>query len=640
MLNFTNLEIRRGKQTLLDGCTFTVHRGNRLGITGANGCGKSTLFALILGEIGADAGDFDMPRKLVVAHVAQETPATDTQALEYVIDGDPELRQLQDALAQPDATDNGEHHAHLLSELERVGGYTAEARAATLLNGLGFSTAQTRQSVRQFSGGWRMRLNLAQTLMCRSDLLLLDEPTNHLDLDAVIWLENWLRSYPGTLLLISHDREFLDNVSTHIGHIEHRNLKLYSGNYSNFEQARAQQLATQQSAFEKQQREIAHVTSYVTRFRAKATKARQAQSRLKALARLELIAPAHIDSPFKFSFREPEKLPDPLLRMKNAAFGYGDTTILSKVKLEIHRDARIGLLGPNGAGKSTLIKSLAGELTALEGEIHFAKETRIAYFAQHQLEQLNLTDTPIGHLRKLDPKAAESELRSFLGGFGFQGERVFDSIEPFSGGEKARLVLALLVYQRPNLLLLDEPSNHLDIQMRHALSLALQDFAGAIVLISHDRHLLKTTCDELLLVDQGRVDEFDDDLESYPKWLQQRAKGSSGNSSAGNPGKTANTPEDKAESSRERKQREADQRKQLAPLRNQVNALEKQLDRLNRKKSELEAQLADDALYQDGQKDKLKDLLWKQAELAKSIDETEEDWMTKADELEQATRSI
>ncbi len=632
MLNFTNLEVRRGKQTLLEGCTFTVHRGNRLGITGANGCGKSTLFALILGEIGADAGDFDMPRKLVVAHVAQETPATDTVALEYVIDGDPELRQLQNALAQPDAADNGEQHAHLLAELERVGGYTAEARAATLLNGLGFTTEQTRQPVRQFSGGWRMRLNLAQTLMCRSDLLLLDEPTNHLDLDAVIWLENWLRSYPGTLLLISHDREFLDNVSTHIGHIEHRNLKLYTGNYSNFEQARAQQLATQQSAYEKQQREIAHVTSYVTRFRAKATKARQAQSRLKALARLELIAPAHVDSPFKFSFREPEKLPDPLLRMKNAAVGYGETAILSKVKFEIHRDARIGLLGPNGAGKSTLIKSLAGELDALDGDIHFAKETRIAYFAQHQLEQLNLTDTPIGHLRKLDERAAESELRSFLGGFGFQGERVFDSIEPFSGGEKARLVLALLVYQRPNLLLLDEPSNHLDIQMRHALSLALQDFAGAIVLISHDRHLLKTTCDQLLLVDQGRVDEFDEDLEGYPKWLQQRTKGASS--------KTESKPAaGKTESSRERKQREADIRKQLAPLRNQVNSLEKQLDRLNRKKTELETQLADEALYQDDRKEDLKDLLWKQAELGKSIEETEEEWMVKADELEQASRA-
>lgn len=665
MLNFTNLEIRRGKQLLLDGCTFTVHRSNRLGITGANGCGKSTLFSLILGEIGADAGDFDMPRKLVIAHVAQETPASQTTALDYVIDGDPELRQLQKQLEQAESGEDGERLAHLLAELERVGGYTAEARAATLLNGLGFTTAQTRQPVAQFSGGWRMRLNLAQTLMSRSDLLLLDEPTNHLDLDAVIWLENWLRQYQGTLLLISHDREFLDNVCTHIGHIEHRKLKLYTGNYAYFEQARAQQLSTQQSAYEKQQREIAHVTSYVTRFRAKATKARQAQSRLKALARLEVIAPAHVDSPFKFSFRTPDKLPDPLLRMRQASIGYGDTPILEKVKLEIHRDARIGLLGPNGAGKSTLIKALADELSASEGEIHIAKETRIAYFAQHQLEQLNLTDSALGHLRKLDERAGEADLRSFLGGFGFQSERVFDPVEPFSGGEKARLVLAMLVYQRPNLLLLDEPSNHLDIQMRHALSLALQDFAGAIVLISHDRHLLKTTCDQLLLVDNGRVGEFDEDIDAYPKWLQQRARSGSsqpgsqsasgklaggksgggqsgGGQSAGGPStgaRPANRTE-KAESAKARKQREADARKQLAPLRNQVNSLEKQLDRLNRKKTELEEKLADEALYQDSARETLKTLLWDQAELSKAIDQTEEEWMTQAEALEKAHRAI
>lgn len=626
MLSFTNLSIRRGPRVLLEHATFTIHRGHKVGITGANGTGKSSLFALIMDELSADSGDFDMPKNLVVAHVAQETATTDRLAIEYVIDGDTELRELQQQLSESET--DGMRQAELHGKIDSAGGYSAESRAGTLLNGLGFKPTQIKQPVKSFSGGWQMRLNLARALMCRSDLLLLDEPTNHLDLDAVIWLESWLRSYAGTLLLISHDREFLDNVVMEIAHIEQQGLKLYGGNYSQFETTRAEHLAAQQSSHLKQQREIEHMNEYVRRFRAKATKARQAQSRLKALSRLELIAPAHIDSPFKFSFKAAEKLPNPLLRITNASVGYADTPLLNNIKLELHNDARIGLLGPNGAGKSTFIKLLASELSTMSGDLHFAKDTKVAYFAQHQLEQLNVGATALQHLRDLAPEAQEGELRSFLGGFGFHGDRVFEQVGPFSGGEKARLVLALLVYQKPNLLLLDEPSNHLDIQMRHALTVALQDYNGGIVLISHDRHLLKMACDKLLLVHNGRVGEFDGDIDSYPAWLQKQSRPASADKST----TTAKPDKDK-------KRQEAEHRQRLAPLRKEITSLEKQLDRLQRKNDELQTRLADESIYDPENKDLLKDLLWQQAELAKATQAVEEEWMEKAEQLEQAQQN-
>ena len=633
MLTFTNLCIRRGPRVLIDESSFTIHRSHKVGITGANGTGKTSLFELILGEISADTGDFDIPSNLTIAHVAQEVEATDRNAVDFVIDGDQELRQLQHQLEQTDT--DGIKQAELHAAIEVAGGYSADARASTLLSGLGFSKEQLKQAVQSFSGGWRMRLNLAQALMCRSDVLLLDEPTNHLDLDAVIWLEAWLKRYEGTLLLISHDREFLDNVVTEIAHIEHQNLRLYAGNYSQFERIRAEHLSAQQSAFEKQQREISHMNDFVRRFRAKATKAKQAQSRIKALERLETIAPAHVDSPFSFTFKEPHKLPEPLLRIKDASVGYTDTALLSNIKLELHKDARIGLLGPNGAGKSTLIKMLAGELNAMSGDFHFAKELKLAYFAQHQLDQLHLNETPLDHMQQLDPKATEGDLRNFLGGFGFQGDRVFDQVEPFSGGEKARLVLAMLVYQRPNLLLLDEPSNHLDIEMRHALTVALQDFQGGIVLISHDRHLLKMACDSLVLVNDGTVSEFDGDLDSYPSWLQNRNKPSFSKSNSHTTTTSKESQSSSAKSDKDRKRQEAQNRQRLAPLKKEVDSLEKQIDRLRGKQQELQALLADEQMYTDEKKEDLKDLLWKQAELVKSLESAEEEWMEKADELEQ-----
>ncbi|MFI0460209.1 MAG: ABC-F family ATP-binding cassette domain-containing protein, partial [Candidatus Thiodiazotropha endolucinida] len=494
------MSLRRGSKLLLQQMDFTLYAGWKVGITGGNGSGKSSLFDLILGELQADDGNLSLPQNIEISHVAQESPALTRSALDYVIDGDHGLRVIERELCSAEAAGDGAALARLHEAFHNVDGYSAKARAGELLHGLGFSPEDELQQVNRFSGGWRVRLNLAQALMCRSDMLLLDEPTNHLDLDAVIWLEAWLRNYAGTLLLISHDRDFLDQVTDHIVHIEHQQAILYNSNYSGFENTRAARLANQQAAYEQQQREIAHIRRYVDRFRAKATKARQAQSRLKALQRMEVIAPAHVDSPFHFSFAEPDKNPHPLLQLSDLEVGYDGQSILRDVQFNLAPGDRIGLLGPNGAGKSTLIKLLAGELEPISGLRSPAQELRIGYFAQHQLEQLDPDATPLLHLQRLDRKASEQSLRSYLGGFGFHDDQSLQPVAPFSGGEKARLVLAMLVYQRPNLLLLDEPTNHLDLEMRYAVGQALQDYQGAMVIVSHDRHLLRITTDEFWLV--------------------------------------------------------------------------------------------------------------------------------------------
>ena len=504
MLRFSRVALRRGPRLLFSEVDFIIHAGHKVGVVGGNGSGKSSLFALIRNELHADEGEFDMPAGLSLAHVAQETPATERPAIDYVMDGDTELRAVEVALRDAERAGDGHAQAEVQAQLEHIGGYQARARAARLMHGLGFAPDQDERPVASFSGGWRMRLNLAQALMCRSDLLLLDEPTNHLDLDAVIWLEDWLRGYPGTLLLISHDRDFLDRVIDRIAHLDQGSITLYSGNYSAFERIRAERLANQAAAYEKQQREVAHIHAYVERFRAKATKARQAQSRLKALARMELIAPAHVDSPFHFEFAEPAALPNPLLRLDGASAGYGELPVVAELNFSLSPGERIGLLGPNGAGKSTLMKLIAGGLAPMAGRRETADRLAIGYFAQHQLEQLDPGASALLHLRRIDPKASEQQMRDFLGGFDFRGDRVVEPVAPFSGGEKARLVLALIVWQRPNLLLLDEPTNHLDLEMRHALNLALQGYGGAVLLVSHDRHLLRSVADRLLLVDGGR----------------------------------------------------------------------------------------------------------------------------------------
>ena len=626
MLKFSQLSLRRGAQVLLQDINQIFHAGQHIGISGANGCGKSSLFALIRGELHADSGEFEMPERLVIAHVAQETPGVDSAAIDYVIEGDAELHQTLQALKQAEAAGDGEKQAELHAQLEGIGGYDAQARAARLMHGLGFSADQEQLAVNSFSGGWRMRLNLAQALMCRSDLLLLDEPTNHLDLDAVFWLEGWLRRYEGTLMLISHDRDFLDRVVSHIAHIEHQSLNLYSGNYTDFEQQRAARLAGQQAAYEKQQREIQHIQSYVDRFRAKASKAKQAQSRLKALERLETIAPAHVDSPFAFEFFKPAKTPSPLLNLDQTRLGYGDTTILDRIELSLLPGQRIGLLGHNGAGKSTLIKCLAGELPPLVGALHKAADLHVGYFAQHQLEQLHADDTPLLHLQRLAPKASEQELRNFLGGFGFVGDQALAPVGPFSGGEKARLVLALTVYQKPNLLLLDEPTNHLDMEMRHALSLALQEFDGCMVLVSHDRHLLRTVCDEFLLVGDGRVSEYQGDLEDYRHSLME--------SIAQEDAKSTVPAQNSAAARKDRKRQQAEQRKQLQPLKKALASAEKRMDELEQKKQALDEQLADQSLYSDDAKEQLKSLLLEKSEVDRAHQQAEDLWLEKLEALE------
>jgi ATP-binding cassette subfamily F protein 3 len=627
MIKLSQLSLRRGTRLLFESASLIIHPGQRVGLTGANGTGKSSLFAMLRDQLHADIGSVSIPESWVIAHVAQETPAVDTPAIEYVLQGDAELTRLNAELAQAEADDDGHLQSVLHDKLSAIDAYTANSRAGKLMHGLGFTAGQEMSPVTSFSGGWRMRLNLAQALMCRSDLLLLDEPTNHLDLEAVYWLEEWLRNYPGTLLVISHDRDFLDRVVTHIAHIEQERIKLYTGSYSDFELARAEHLANQQAAHQKQQREIAHMRSFVTRFKAKATKARQAQSRIKALERMELIAPAHVDSPFQFSFLPPTRLSVPLISLDKASVGYAGKPLISNIKLSLAPGDRIGLLGPNGAGKSTLIKLIADELPPLTGKRKEAKDIGIGYFAQHQLEQLYPDDSPLKHLQRLDRQAGEQDLRNFLGGFGFHGEAALDPVAPFSGGEKARLVLALLVYQRPAVLLLDEPTNHLDLEMRLALTVALQEFEGALVVVSHDRHLLRTVTDDLWLVSAGQAKSFDGDLDDYRQWLLNKDKPQKTDTAA-TAGNGTNKKQDRRAA--------AEQRQKLQPLRNEAKKAEQQMDKLTKALTGLEDKLADNALYSEQAKDKLKQLLQQQADLKTQLEQVEMQWLEASEQLEAA----
>ncbi|MBC3251291.1 ABC transporter ATP-binding protein [Serratia fonticola] len=635
MIVFSSLQIRRGTRVLLDNATATVNPGQKVGLVGKNGCGKSTLLALLKGEIAADGGSYTFPNNWALAWVNQETPALEVPAIEYVIDGDREFRQLEAELQVANDNNDGHAIATLHGKLDALDAWTIRSRAASLLHGLGFSNEQLQSPVRAFSGGWRMRLNLAQALVCRSDLLLLDEPTNHLDLDAVIWLERWLKSYQGTLVLISHDRDFLDPIVDKILHIENETINEYTGNYSSFERQRVTKLAQQQSLYQSQQEKVAHLQSYIDRFRAQATKAKQAQSRIKMLERMELIAPAHVDNPFTFSFRQPESLPNPLLRMEKVSAGYGDKVILQSIKLNLVPGSRIGLLGRNGAGKSTLIKMLAGTLEPLSGEIGLAKGIKLGYFAQHQLEFLRADESPLQHLSRIAPRVLEQQLRDYLGGFGFQGDKVTEITERFSGGEKARLVLALIVWQRPNLLLLDEPTNHLDLDMRQALTEALIDFEGALVVVSHDRHLLRSTTDDLYLVHDGQVEQFEGDLDDYQQWLsdlqkQQAQQDAAPKQDNGN----------SAQARKDQKRREAEFRTQTQPLRKQIAKLEQQMDKLSAELAAVEEQLADSALYDISRKADLTDCLQKQSQAKSALEETEMTWLDAQEQLETLTQAF
>ncbi len=606
---------------------MTLHPGHKAGLIGANGAGKSSLFALLRGELSADAGDCLIPADWRIAHMRQEIDAVERQAVDYVLDGDVRLRQVQTELAAAEAGHDGAAIARLHTELDNLDGYSADARARKLLAGLGFDSAQMDKRVGDFSGGWRMRLNLAQALMCPSDLLLLDEPTNHLDLDAILWLEGWLQSYPGTLLLISHDRDFLDAVVDHVAHVDQRKLTLYRGGYSAFERTRAERLAQQQQAYEKQQAQRAHMEKYIARFKAQATKARQAQSRIKALERMEELSAAHVDSPFDFSFREADKISSPLLDLSEGRLGYGDKVVLEQVKLQLTPGARLGLLGPNGAGKSTLIKNLAAELAPISGRLQRGENLVVGYFAQHQLDALDDKASPLLHFQRLAPSEREQTLRDFLGGFDFRGPRCDEPVVNFSGGEKARLALALIAWGKPNLLLLDEPTNHLDLEMRLALTMALQEFSGAVVVVSHDRHLLKSTTDEFYLVADGRVQSFDGDLEDYARWLvdyraRQQAPVSAGES---NPDRT-----DK----RAQRQAAAALRQQLAPHKREADKLEKELGQLHQQLATVEARLGDSGIYEAARKNELRDALAEQAKLKGREADLEERWMLALETLE------
>jgi ATP-binding cassette, subfamily F, member 3 len=616
VIRLSQVTLRRGAKALVESTDLTIHAGERIGLIGANGSGKSSLFAMLRAELHADKGDVELPAHWRIAHVAQETPALERAAVEYAIDGDTALRDLQREL---DSTQDGTRMGELHAALADADVYTARPRAEALLLGLGFSTAGLEQPVSSFSGGWRMRLNLAQALMCRSDLLLLDEPTNHLDLDAIIWLEDWLRRYPGTLIVISHDRDFLDGVVKAIVHIDQRKLRRYTGDYSSFESQRAQAVVLAAAQVEKQARERAHLQSFIDRFRAKATKARQAQSRMKMLAKMEDLAPLHVAAPFSFEFRDPERSPDPLLVLEDVAAGYAEKRVLSSVKLSLRANERIGLLGVNGAGKSTLVKTIAGALPVLGGSATFNKGLEIGYFAQHQVEMLRDDEAPLWHLRRLAREAREQDLRNYLGSFNFPGDMATDAVGNFSGGEKARLALALIVWQRPNLLLLDEPTNHLDLETREALAVALAQFEGTLVLVSHDRHLLRATTDKLLIVANGTLAEFDGDLEDYRDWLLKRDAAP----------KAAKPPPSDKRALAAAKPRAVNKK----PIAARIKRLEELMSRLHAEKASLEARLADPAVYQDALA--LQALLQDQAYVAREIEQVEAEWLAKQAQLEQ-----
>lgn len=623
MIQLNNISLQRGGKTLLDESSLTIHPGQKFALVGHNGCGKSSLFKVLLNELSIDSGDVSINPQWRVAHMAQEVSDTQRMAQEYVIDGFAQLRQLQAEIEQAQQQNNGDQLAQLHSQLEAIDGYNIEYKAQALMHGLGFTAEDYYKPVSSFSGGWRIRLNLARALLMPSDLLLLDEPTNHLDIEAISFLEQWLKQYQGTVVLVSHDRDFIDGCCSHIAHIENKNITRYTGSYSDFEEQRAQALAQQQALYEKQQQQQAHLESFIRRFKAKASKAKQAQSRVKALEKMQTVAAVRASSPYQFAIEAQEKTSSPLVNWFDVNAGYGDKSIVKSCQLSILPHMRIGLLGQNGAGKSTLIKTLAGDMLEQSGEVTLGEHTNIAYFAQHQLEALDLNASAQTHLQRLSPKATEQSIRDFLGRFKLHGDMATEAIKPFSGGEKARLALAMVAWQKPNVLLLDEPTNHLDIEMREALADALQNFAGAVVLISHDRYLLRHCVDEFWLVEDGKLAKFEGDLNDYYQHQQNKDKA-----------EQAKPSEKVGENKKQQRQQAAEKRKQLAPLNKIIKQCEKDLDKLNAEQQAIEEQLADTAIYEEANKAKLQTLLQQQAELQKQLADVEERWMEAQEELD------
>ncbi len=681
MIRFQNLALRRGAKLLVSDATVQIAPGEHVGLVGDNGSGKSSLVALLLGELLPDAGDVFIPSQWRIAHVAQHAPHSERAATEFVIDGDRELRQLEADLEKAEEAHDGHAAGELHARLADHDAYTARSRAESLLLGLGFKPGQLDNPVSSFSGGWKMRLALAQTLMSPSDLMLLDEPTNHLDLDAIVWLEDWLARYPGTLVIISHDRDFLDSAIGVTLHLDEGKLKRYGGNYSTFEKERAIQLAVQQSAFVKQQAHIAHLESFIARFKAKASKARQAQSRVKALERMTLVAPAHASSPVQFEFADAGQSPNPMIHMDHVACGYPaggsdgrpgtgkPTIILDSVSLTLIPGQRIGVLGANGQGKTTLVRTLAGELAPLGGDLTLGRNLAIGYFAQHEIERLRPDDTPIGHItrlaRDINSRAKEGELRAFLGRFDFSGDMAVSKIAPFSGGEKARLALAMIVFRRPNLLLLDEPTNHLDLEMRESLTMALAQFDGTLILVSHDRHLLRSTADEFILVADGKVDPFNGDLDDYRQWLEQRTRAAARSQASGGgatsgaarsatrgaatapvapaPAASAAAPAaartpargPDADTSPSGQRQKAAGGMQRKPIEREIVRLEQEIERLTAEKARLDAALADASIYLPPRQADLATALQRSAEVGQGLEAAETDWMTRQEALAQ-----
>ncbi len=625
MITLRNVTLRRGKHILIEELTWTIYQQQHIGVIGANGCGKTSLFNLLLGNLTPDLGDIGLSRQLKIAHVAQETPAYQQSALEFVLEGDQELKVLEQALTAAENAEDGEKIALIHEQLSIIDAYTARSRAAQLLDGLGFSHEEQQKSVNEFSGGWRVRLNLAQALMCRSDVLLLDEPTNHLDLDAVVWLEQWLMRYPGTLLLISHDRDFLDKTVGHIAHIDNQRLKLYTGDYSTFEKQRAEALLLQQKNYEKQQKQISHMMKFVNRFGAKATKAKQAQSRLKAIERMDVICAVQAESPFYFEFKPVVNCPTPLIQIENATIAYGEKVVLQQLKFSIMPGERIAILGPNGAGKSSFIKLLAGELAPAKGECHISSGLKIGYFAQHQVDHLNLEESPLEHLKAIAENAQELELRKFLGGFDFTGDKVKEAVGKFSGGEKSRLALALIVWQRPHLLLLDEPTNHLDLEMRQALSIALQAYEGAMILVSHDRFLVRSTTDSLLLVANGSMEPFTGDLQDYQRWLLDFRKENT---------KVENASKKIEVTAKGKRLQDARERELRKPLLQKIKKFESEMEKLQKQMGEIEKTLADSDIYHAENKTQLQNILLSQSQTKKLLETIEHDWLKACEEYD------
>jgi len=643
MITLKKVSIWRGENEIFTNLNLAFHPGQRVGIFGRNGAGKSTLFALLTGEIGTDQGDFSIPNSWRLAHLRQDTLPVKTTALDWVLDGDSVLRTLEAEIQEADEKHQHDKLAQLYSRLEDIDGYTAPARAAEILNGLGFSASEFEKPYNEFSGGWRIRLNLAQTLMCPSDLLLLDEPTNHLDLVTTLWLESWLLRYSGTVLVIAHDRDFLNTVSTHIAHLANKTIKVYRGNFENFERVRGEQLLAEEAAFNRQAREIKHMQKFIDRFRAKATKAKQAQSRIKALDRMTKLAPAYTDSPYQFSFPNPERLPQELLRLENAQLGYGKSVVLSDVKLELFPGSRTGVLGANGTGKSTLVKVLADEMSVLSGKLirnsQYNRDSgAIGYFAQHQIEQLESSASGLELLKRYETEnssgsgATTQALRNYLGGWGFQGDMATRACGQLSGGERARLVLCLIAWQKPAMLLLDEPTNHLDLDMRHALAVALQEYEGALIIVSHDRHLMGQVADEFLVTENGRVQHYRGDLENYTAELKSQKSGQ-------------REPSSGLLSKKEKRRLSAEARAASKTLRDNIRNTEKQIARLTSQLQACIQKLEDPDLYHAGNacadaeklksdKAEIRKLTLEQSTIKGKISKLEDQWMEDQEQLQ------